>query len=89
MASDTEQQEVDKALMEESLGIPPTDQKAKKKNPQRRSPVNYIITYGIPIVIVVLIIIAFIIAFVAIRKYNRNCKHEKAGSCRGVKWFFT
>ncbi len=90
MASDIEQQELDAALMQESTGVPPKkDSKSKKRNQARPSTVQYIIMYGIPTLIVLLLIVAFIVTFIAIRKYNKNCKHTKAGSCQGIKWFFT
>jgi hypothetical protein len=92
MASDTEQQQLDIALMEESEG--PSSKKVQQKSKTRGSMKKYctgkyLVGYGVPILIVILVILAFLLAFTAIQKYNRNCKHAKEGSCRGIKWFFT
>jgi uncharacterized membrane protein len=92
MSSDTEQQQVDIALMEEEnegLSSKKVQPKSKTRSPRNYLTAKYIVGYGVPILIVILAILGFILAFIAIRKYNRNCKHAKEGSCRGIKWFFT
>ena len=95
MASDTEHQQVAVALMEESED--PSSKKVQEKCQTNRSKKKkrkyftgkYLVGYGIPIVILILVILLFILVFIGIRKYNRNCKHHKNESCRGIRWFFT
>ena len=94
MASDTEHQQVAVALMEESED--PSSKKVQEKcqtnRPKKKRKYftgKYLVGYGIPIVIVILVILLFILVFIGIRKYNRNCKHHKNESCRGIRWFFT
>jgi hypothetical protein len=87
MSSDTENQQVVIALIDES-------EKSEQKLKTRRSKKNYctedyIVGYVAPIIIIILVIIAFILTIIAIRKYNKNCLQTKGASCRGVKWFFT
>jgi hypothetical protein len=92
MAIDTEPQQVAIALMEETDGS--SCKKLQNKSKTSRLKKNYctedyIIGYGVPIIIIIIVILGLILTFIAILKYNRNCKHSKGASCRGMQWFFT
>jgi hypothetical protein len=92
MSSDTEHQQVAIALMDESEQ--PSSEKVGQKLKTRRPKKNYctedyIVGYGVPIIIVTLVIFAIILTIIAIRKYNQNCLHTKGATCRGIRWFFT
>jgi len=92
MSSDTEHQQVAIALMDESKE--PSSEKVKQISKTRRPRKNYctedyLVGYGVPIIIVILVIVGIILVVIAIRKYNQNCRHTKGASCRGIQWFFT
>jgi hypothetical protein len=92
MSNDTEHQQVVIALMDEGEKL--SSGKAEQKLKTRRSRKNYctedyIVGYGVPVLIVILIIVLFILSFIAIRKYNQNCSHTKGAKCRGMMWYFT
>jgi hypothetical protein len=83
MSADDEPQQVAVALMEE-------EQTSKSRRSGRNyCTEDYLIGYGIPILIVFLIILFFVLAIIYIRKYNQNCAPTKGVSCRGKLWFFT
>jgi uncharacterized protein YneF (UPF0154 family) len=92
MSSDTEHQQVAIALMEESEK--PSSEKVKQVSKKRRPRKNYctedyLVGYGIPILIVILVIVGLILTFIVLRKYNQDCKNTKEASCRGIRWLFT
>jgi hypothetical protein len=91
MSSDTEHQQVDIALMEESEK--PSSEKVKQISKTRRPTKNYctedyIVGYGLLILIFILVIVGIILAVIVIQNYNK-CTNTKGASCRGVRWFFT
>ncbi len=91
MSSDTEHQQVALTLIDESEN--PSSEKVKQISKSRRPRKNYctedyLVGYGVPILIVVLVIFLFILVVIAIRKYNKNCAHTKGASCRGMMWYF-
>lgn len=92
ISNDIEHQQVVIALMEETEK--PSSETIKKNSKNRRPKKNYctedyLVGYGVPILIVILFIIIIILFFIYIRTYNRNCKHTKGASCRGILWYFT
>jgi hypothetical protein len=92
MSSDTENQQVAIALMEESEK--PSSEKveevSKKRAPRKNyCTEDYLVGYGVPILIVLLVLVGLILAIIVFRRYNQNCKPTKGESCRGMTWFFT
>jgi hypothetical protein len=92
MSSDKEHQQVAIALMEESEK--PSSEKVKQVSKKRAPMKNYcteeyLIRYGVPILIVILVLLFLVLVFVVFRNYNKNCKPTKEKSCRGIIWFFT
>ena len=92
MSEDNEHQQVAIALMNESEQ-PTTEE--KKKNSKTRTPrtnyctEEYLVKYGVPVIIVLLLILFIILIIFGVRKYNKNCAPTKGVSCRGLHWFFT
>lgn len=91
MTSDTEHQQVAITLMNETEKI--SSKIDKQISKKRRSKKNYcteeyLVGYGVPVLIVILFIVIVILGFIYIRTYNRNCKHTKGASCRGLLWYF-
>jgi hypothetical protein len=91
MSNDTEHQQVVLTLIDESEK--PSSEKVKQTAKQRRPRKNYctedyLVGYGVPVLIILLIIVAFVLAFIYIRKYNQNCSYTKGTSCRGMLWYF-
>jgi hypothetical protein len=88
MSSNTEHQQVVSALIDESEKSA-SSKKVEQKSKIRRSKKNYctedyIVGYGVPVLIAILLILFFILVPIAIRKYNENCVHTKGTSCRGM-----
>jgi hypothetical protein len=91
MSSYREHQQVVLALTDESEK--PLSEKVKQTAKQRRPRKNYctedyLVGYGVPVLIVILIIAFFVLAFIYIRKYNQNCSYTKGAACRGMLWYF-
>jgi predicted nucleic acid-binding Zn ribbon protein len=91
MSSATENQEVVVTLIDENEK--PSSEEVKKTSKERRPRKNYcteeyLVYYGIPILIVILVIVGIIFVLLYIRRYNRNCSHTKGVSCRGSLWYF-
>ncbi len=91
MSIDTEHQEVALALMEEEK-----QPSAKVTQPSKSGcsmknycTTDYLIRFGVPIIIAILIIALFVLAIIYVRNYNQNCAPTKGVSCRGKLWFFT
>ena len=93
MSSFTEDQQVAAELMDESeKGLHGTQvQQTRRSSSRLRNycTEEYVVRFGVPIVIVLLLILFFALTIISIQKYNRNCAHSKGASCRGMKWFFT
>ncbi len=91
MSSDTEQQQVVVALIDENEKSSPENgkQRSKERRPRKNyCTEEYLVYYGIPILIVILVIVGIIFVLLYIRRYNRNCSHTKGVSCRGSLWYF-
>ena len=92
MLGGTEQQQVTLVLIDESeeSSLKKVKQTVKMRRPWKNYCVeDYIVGYGVPILIVILILAFFVLAFIAVRRYNQNCSHTKGASCRGLMWYFT
>ena len=93
MSSFNEDQQLDAALMDESeKGLHGTQVHQTRRSSSRLRDdctEEYVVLFGVPIVIVLLLILFIALAIISVQKYNERCAHSKGVSCRGMKWFFT
>ncbi|CAF1331797.1 unnamed protein product [Adineta ricciae] len=92
MSFDSDTQQVALAITDEhATPLPRQVRRRRKRQSERRNycTEDYIVRYGVPVLIVILLIVLFVLAFLAIRRYNRRCQPNKESTCRGLIWFFT
>jgi hypothetical protein len=89
MSSDTENQQVVVALMEEEEK--PSSAKVEQSPRPKKNycTEEYLVPIGIPIAVVLLIIVGIVLIIMYIRRYNQNCAATKGVSCRGSLWYFS
>lgn len=92
MSDNNEQPQVSLSLMDESEH---SSSDKVKRNLKIRRPrksyfsEEYIVGYGVPVLIIILLLVFFVLIFIAIQRYNKNCVPSKEKSCRGIIWYFT
>jgi hypothetical protein len=93
MSNDNDQQQVMFALIDESEHpvIETVEPKRIRKNRPKKNycTEEYLVGYGVPVVIVLLVILFIALVVFGMRAYNENCKHTDGAKCRGMRWFFT
>lgn len=92
MSFDSDTQQVALTFTDEHTTPPPRQVRRRHtRQSERRNycTEDYIVRYGVPVLIVILLIVLFVLAFLAVRKYNRRCEPNKESTCRGFIWFFT
>lgn len=88
MSSDAEPQQVALALMAEEETLAPRSSSKSRRSRKICCTENYIVGYGIPILILILIVVFFVLMIIYVRRYNQNCSYTKGESCRGILWYF-
>ena len=88
MSNDSEPQQVALALMTEEETLPSKSMSKSRRSRKTCCPEDYLVGYGIPILILVLVILFFVLVVMYVRRYNQNCSYTKGESCRGILWYF-
>jgi hypothetical protein len=93
MSNDIEQQQVVIALINDDDDQTKT-KTDDRKNVQRCSikkfcTEDYIVPYGVPILIGILIIFIVGLVIFYAQRYNANCLYKAGVTCRGIQWIFT
>ncbi|UJR38448.1 hypothetical protein I4U23_031116 [Adineta vaga] len=90
MSTDSDTQQTALVLTEEfGTSSPRRTRRRRCQSEQNYCTEDYVVQYGVPVLIIILLIVFFVLIFMAVRRYNKYCQPGKGSTCRGLIWYFT